>query len=84
MINHFTTSTGITALEQITLSDVPLFSTFDPSMMKQKQPSELTAMLKTHTDHYGLHSIVDAESTESEYKCFLASETSRAWRHKIK
>ena len=41
--------------------------------MQQKPLSELTAMLKTLTDHYSPHSIVNAESTETEYKCFLAS-----------
>jgi hypothetical protein len=56
--------------------DVPLlesFSIFDPSVMKQKKPSELSAKVKILTDHYSPHKIVDAETTGTGYQCFHAS-----------
>ena len=55
---------------------IPLFesfSIFDPSLMKQKELSELTGMLKILNDHYSPHTVVEAESTEAEYKCFMSS-----------
>ena len=52
--------------------------------MEQNQQTELIGVLKILTHHYSTHSIVDAESTEHEYKCFVASVlfTSHLKRHK--